>query len=209
MNLWVFLKKPTSKKSSYPYPDGSFYQMGLAGIPEETASKETEAARNKLEAMKLKKLTLEAQVRFLRRRHKFLMKNKSCIRQEHTIVKPQFVEYRKISNEVYSRNEVALQSMNHNGKTYAQKKNVLVGIPSHMLHGVMDDSLRRATQAYYSNQTAVRTNPLDVSKETPVKTRPPTFDLNQISKKKKKKEELERYEPKDLVRSVMDEKSTT
>lgn len=164
--------------------------------------KETEAARTKLEAMKLKKLTLQAQVRFLRRRHKFLLKNKSWTRHEHTIVEPQSVEsttrYRNSMNEnVYSKNEAALQNMNHNGKSY----HVLLGIPSHMLH---EDSLRRATQACYSNQT----NPSDVfdsSKATPVKTtRPPTFDLNQISREE---EELqEGNEPKDLVRSVIDEK---
>ncbi|KAI3771884.1 hypothetical protein L6452_03055 [Arctium lappa] len=173
--------------------------------------KETEAARTKLEAMKLKKLTLQAQVRFLRRRHKFLLKNKSSTRHEQTIVKPQFVEttrYRKIMNEkVYS---AALQNMNQNGKPYVQKKNVLLGIPSHMLlYGPMEDSLRRATQAYYSNQT-VRTKLSDVfdsSKETPVKSRPPTFDLNQISREEEEEEELqEGNEPKDLVRSVIDEK---
>lgn len=199
---------------SYPHGDAN----GRARFKHQTLvqdflelQKETEAARTKLEAMKLKKLTLQAQVRFLRRRHKFLLKNKSSTQQGHTIVKPQFLEttrYRKSTNEkVYSKNEAALQNMNRNGKSYAKKKNVLLGIPSHMLHGAMEDSLRRATQAYYSNQT-VKTNPSDVfdsSKETPVKTRPPTFDLNQISREEE--EELqEGNEPNDLVRSVIDEK---
>ncbi|KVI11721.1 uncharacterized protein LOC112507869 [Cynara cardunculus var. scolymus] len=184
---------------SYPHEDARFRHQTLVQDYLQL-QKETETARTKLEAMKLKKLTLQAQVRFLRRRHKFLLKNKSSTRQEHTIVKPRFVEtsrYRKSMNEkVYSKNEAALQNMNHN----AQKKNVLLGIPSHMLHGAMED-------AYYSNQ-AVRTNPSDLfdsSKETPVKSRPPTFDLNQISREEE--EELQEGNgTKDLVRSVIDEK---
>ncbi|GKB04848.1 hypothetical protein Tco_0833043 [Tanacetum coccineum] len=51
--------------------------------------KEVEATRGILEAMRLKKLTLQAEVRFLRRRHKFLLKNKSGTRQEPAIIKPQ------------------------------------------------------------------------------------------------------------------------
>ncbi|PSS08349.1 Serine/threonine-protein kinase irlE [Actinidia chinensis var. chinensis] len=39
--------------------------------------KEAEATRNKLETMKQRKLTLLAEVRFLRRRHKYLLQNKA------------------------------------------------------------------------------------------------------------------------------------
>nr|GEV00655.1 hypothetical protein [Tanacetum cinerariifolium] len=51
--------------------------------------KDTEVARNNLMALKQKKLTLEAEVRFLRQRHKFLINNKSSTPQEHGFAKPQ------------------------------------------------------------------------------------------------------------------------
>ncbi|KAM0009831.1 hypothetical protein Hdeb2414_s0014g00431461 [Helianthus debilis subsp. tardiflorus] len=49
----------------------------------------TEAARNNLLALKQKKLTLQAEVRFLRRRHKFLLQNKSVTLQEQVITNTQ------------------------------------------------------------------------------------------------------------------------
>ncbi|PWA83990.1 hypothetical protein CTI12_AA163580 [Artemisia annua] len=173
--------------------------------------KEVEATRGILEAMWLKKLTLQAEVRFLRRRHKFLLKNKSRTRQEPAIIKPQYVEatrYRKNSTneKVNFKRKVAMQNIKHNGNAYAEKKNVLPGISSHIVHGAMEQFHARATQASDSNQM-VRIDSfdlVDLRKDTTFNARAPTFDLNKISREE---EELqEEYEPKNSVKSVTDEK---
>nr|GEV31671.1 hypothetical protein [Tanacetum cinerariifolium] len=97
---------------------------------------EVEATRGILEAMRLKKLTLQAEVRFLRRRHNFLLKNKSRTRQEPAIIKPQYVEATRYRNnstneKVNLKKKVVMQNKNHIGNAYAKKKNVLPGISSH------------------------------------------------------------------------------
>ncbi|KAJ0772758.1 hypothetical protein HanOQP8_Chr03g0091101 [Helianthus annuus] len=56
---------------------------------------ETEAARNNLLALKQQKLTLQAEVRFLRQRHKFLLQNKSMTLQEQVISNAQPTQFRK------------------------------------------------------------------------------------------------------------------
>ncbi|KAJ0616559.1 hypothetical protein HanIR_Chr02g0091911 [Helianthus annuus] len=60
---------------------------------------ETEAARNQLEAMKQKKQTLEAEVRFLRRRRKFLLKTRTSTSQEVILPNIETTQYRKSKKE--------------------------------------------------------------------------------------------------------------
>ncbi|GJY69611.1 hypothetical protein Tco_0472593 [Tanacetum coccineum] len=172
---------------------------------------EVEATRGILEAMRLKKLTLQAEVRFLRRRHKFLLKNKSGTQQEPAIIKPQYVEATQYRNNSTNENvnlkkKVVMQNKNHNGNAYDKKKNALPGISSHVVHAAMEQFHARAAQASDSNQM-VRINSfdlVDLNKDTTFDARAPTFDLNKISREE---EELqEEYEPKNSVKSVTDEK---
>ncbi|KAL4564178.1 hypothetical protein LXL04_028231 [Taraxacum kok-saghyz] len=60
---------------------------------------ETEAQKNNLMALKGKKLTLQAEVRFLRQRYKFLINNKSSTPQEQSFAKPPLTRVKKSKKE--------------------------------------------------------------------------------------------------------------
>lgn len=105
------------------------------------------------------------------------------------------------------KKKVAMQNINHNGNAYAEKKNVLPGISSHiLLHGVMEQFHARVTQASDSNQM-VRINSFDLAdlkKDTTFNARVPTFDLNKISREEEESQEED--EPKNSVKRVTNEK---
>ncbi|KAI3775361.1 hypothetical protein L1987_49934 [Smallanthus sonchifolius] len=146
---------------------------------------ETESARNKLEAMKQKKHTLEAEVRFLRRRYKFLMKTKSSTPE---LVKSHNVEttqHRKSKEKVNHQKVAALPNLPpipnqiQKGKMYTKKKNIIPNQPFPVfdldrnvnLHGNHSSPVTEIGQkeSGFSGKAAV------------VQARAPIFDLNQIS----------------------------
>ncbi|KAM0017887.1 hypothetical protein Hdeb2414_s0027g00693031 [Helianthus debilis subsp. tardiflorus] len=139
---------------------------------------ETEAARNKLEVMKQKKHTLEAEVRFLRRRNKFLSKTRSSTPQQVKSHNAETTQYRKGKKETINPKKVAalpnlpLFPNQIQGKTYAKKKNI---IPSQILP-VFD--LDRNVNSNGNNSFPVT----EINKKSAaVQARAPIFDLNQIS----------------------------
>ncbi|XP_076885057.1 uncharacterized protein LOC143534461 [Bidens hawaiensis] len=141
--------------------------------------KETEAARNRLEATKQKKRTLEAEVRFLRRRHKFLRKTKLSIPQQVKSHNVETLQYRKSNKEKLNPKKVAtlpnlplIPNQFQRGNAYTKKKNI---IPSQPLP-VFD--LDRNVNSHGNNSSPV----VDINqKSTVVKAKAPIFDLNQIS----------------------------
>ncbi|XP_052200395.1 uncharacterized protein LOC127806874 [Diospyros lotus] len=76
--------------------------------------KETEAVRSKLEVMKQRKLTLLAEVGFLRRRHKYLLKNKAAKpHQGQEFVQPKIIEsqQKNTKKKNYGRKEAKLRKV--------------------------------------------------------------------------------------------------
>ncbi|XP_071742185.1 uncharacterized protein [Rutidosis leptorrhynchoides] len=150
---------------------------------------ETDAARNKLEAMKQKKQTLEAEVRFLRRRHKYLLKTKSSAPQEVSSQNLDTAQYRKSNKDKTNSKKVAtlrhlpsVSDVNQRGKVYAEKKNIAPSRPPLVFdfHGV--DINQRITGNISSIVTEFNQTESGVSvKEAVVQPRAPIFDLNQIS----------------------------
>ncbi|KAI3803089.1 hypothetical protein L1987_31237 [Smallanthus sonchifolius] len=158
--------------------------------------KETESARNKLEAIKQKKHTLEAEVRFLRRRHTFLMKTKSSTPE---LVKSHNVEttqYRKSKKEKVNPQKVAalpnlppIPNQIQKGKMYTKKKNIIPNQP----FPVFD--LDRNVNLHGNNSSPVTVISHKESgfsgKAAVVQARAPIFDLNQISMEEELQESFE------------------
>ncbi|KAI3805461.1 hypothetical protein L1987_27866 [Smallanthus sonchifolius] len=97
---------------------------------------ETKAARNNLLPLKQKKMTLQAEVRFLRRRRKFLLQNKSTSLQERVFMNTQPTRLRKSKKD----------------KIHIEKQKTLHNLPSpeldlilgNSVHGVNQQSIQRA-----------------------------------------------------------------
>ncbi|KAA8535377.1 hypothetical protein F0562_030380 [Nyssa sinensis] len=77
--------------------------------------KETEGQKNKLETMKQRKSTLLAEVRFLRQRYKYLLRNKSPKPlQKRELVQPQNLETKSrniMKERIHSKKEDTLQNL--------------------------------------------------------------------------------------------------
>uniref|UniRef100_A0A251SNZ7 Uncharacterized protein n=1 Tax=Helianthus annuus TaxID=4232 RepID=A0A251SNZ7_HELAN len=106
---------------------------------------ETEAARNQLEAMKQKKQTLEAEVRLLRRRRKFLLKTRTSTSQEVILPNIETTQYRKSKKEKVNNPKKAATLTNlpptpnviQRGKMYTKKKNIINNLGRNVnLYGV-------------------------------------------------------------------------
>ncbi|KAJ9557831.1 hypothetical protein OSB04_012445 [Centaurea solstitialis] len=149
---------------------------------------ETEAARNKLEAMKQKKQTLEAEVRFLRRRHKFLLKTKSSTPQQFKSQNFETTQFKKSKKEKGHTKKSAtlpnlppIHNLNQRGRVYTEKKNM---VPSRPIP-VFDMDQRVNLHGVNLNQRVMGNNLSLVNefnqKEAVVQSRAPIFDLNQIS----------------------------
>ncbi|GJZ51482.1 hypothetical protein Tco_0605997 [Tanacetum coccineum] len=175
--------------------------------------KETEAARNYVEFMKQKKQILEAEVRFLRRRRKFLLKTKSSTSQ---LVKSQNVEttqYRKSKKEMVNPKKAAtlpslfpVPNLNQRGKDFAKKKNIIPIRPSLVFD--LDQNVSsygiNLNQMVYGNNTSPmpefnqKASGLSGEK-TLAQTRAPIFDLNQISMEEEEEvQEIVEDQRKDL-----------
>ncbi|KAJ0942283.1 hypothetical protein HanPSC8_Chr03g0090151 [Helianthus annuus] len=158
---------------------------------------ETEAARNNLLALKQKKLTLQAEVRFLRRRHKFLLQNKSMTLQEQVISNTQPTQFRKSKKDEVNFGK---QRTLHNLPPVGKKKTAR-SIPSpefdmihgNSLHGVKQQSLQRAIANRRVRVNGPKGSPIHNLRQKDMfgsqehlgqsqsQTQKPVIDLNQIS----------------------------
>ncbi|KAK6236944.1 hypothetical protein QQP08_027374 [Theobroma cacao] len=163
----------------------------------EDLHKETEAMRKKLQMMKEQKLTLLAEVRFLKRRHKFLMQNQSSnTPAPKNIVQPQNLVIRSKSNMKEKKStgkERTMQrlatgfDLNQKGKTYSEKETTFTH-PSLMfdlnqnqqkiLNGKEVTLLRSSFPVLDLNQR----ERVYSGKEATARSMTPIFDLNQISR---------------------------
>ncbi|GMI95066.1 INO80-BINDING PROTEIN 2B [Hibiscus trionum] len=160
-------------------------------------NKETEDMRKKLQTMKERKLTLLAEVRFLKRRHKFLMQNRSSnavagqnfVRPQNTVVRSKSnVKEKKSTGKEHRLRRLATGfDLDRKGKTYSGKETTFIH-PSHMfdlnqkqhknINGKDDVLLQSSSQILDLNQR----ERLYSGKEAAARTMTPIFDLNQISR---------------------------
>nr|XP_043629060.1 uncharacterized protein LOC122600413 [Erigeron canadensis] len=146
---------------------------------------ETEAARNNLTALKKKQLILEAEVRFLRQRHKLLLKNKSSTSQEQFFIKPQLTQSR-----ISTKKKLHLKKQS-TSQSYAEKKKA----PRSMLSADFDSILKKQqpVQRVVANQRVRVIGPkasschdlnqiddISGSQELMGQNQKPVIDLNQI-----------------------------
>lgn len=173
--------------------------------------KETAAARNYVEYMKQKKQTLEAEVRFLRRRRKFLLKTKSSTSQ---LVKSQNVEtaqFRKSKKEMVNQKVAAtlprlfpVPNLIPRGKDFTKKKNIIPIRPSPVFdvdQNVSSYGINMNQMVYGNNSSPMPEFNQKASglsgEKTSAQTRTPIFDLNQISMEEEE-EEVQEIVGKDL-----------
>eukprot|EP00257_Ricinus_communis_P010021 XP_002529404.2 uncharacterized protein LOC8264841 [Ricinus communis] len=188
--------------------------------------KETEDQKKKLQMMKHKKLTLLAEVRFLRQRFKYLM-----LDQSHTPApEPKYVQKQKLVNGIrnvrkekhYSGNDAALQrpaarcDLNRKGKIYSEREPTLQSAP-------LNFDINQKQKMYIRKEAALRNSAalpdlnqkerIYSGKEATVRNNTPVFDLNQISREEEELqangEMMRMEEPKIcLIRGGSDEQHT-
>ncbi|KAF9662733.1 hypothetical protein SADUNF_Sadunf18G0085000 [Salix dunnii] len=157
--------------------------------------KETEAKKRKLQMMRQKKLTLMAEVRFLRRRYKFLTQNKSKkAPKERSFVQPQnlVAASKNLKKEKsYSVNNAALRppvprfDLNQKGKVCIEREAILRNSTpifdlnqKQMTHIGKEAALRKTATIPDLNQK----ERIYRGKEAKVQNNTPIFDLNEISR---------------------------
>ncbi|KAM4125669.1 hypothetical protein ACB094_01G327500 [Castanea mollissima] len=135
----------------------------------EELQKETEAMKYKLQMMKQKKLTLSTEVRFLRKRYKYLITNQSPKPQP----KQDFLQPQKFDTRINGATK---------GKKYSKKEAAL-------RHPVLVSDLNRKERIYNGGEATMR-KPASIfdlnqkarafnGKEAALPTSAPKFDLNQ------------------------------
>ncbi|KAE8677815.1 Detected protein of unknown function [Hibiscus syriacus] len=134
--------------------------------------KETVAMRKRLQMLKERKSTLLAEVRFLKRRRKFLMQNQSsntraeqfCAQPLNTIIgsKPDMKRKQSTGKEHSLRHRATGFDLNQKGKTYSEKEEV---------------TLPSSLPAFDLNQKETHYS----DKDAAARSMSPVFDLNQIS----------------------------
>uniref|UniRef100_A0A2P2LZW6 Uncharacterized protein n=1 Tax=Rhizophora mucronata TaxID=61149 RepID=A0A2P2LZW6_RHIMU len=184
---------------------------------------ETEAKSKKLQMMRQKRLTLLAEVRFLRRRYKYLKDNraqKAPAKQD--IVQPQKLlsasrrgrmERSRNQKDVVSQQPVPRFYSNEKGKIHGERKGVL-GNPA------LGSKLKQKHKPQIRKEASLRAKLLIpdlnqkericIGKVATVRNNTPIFDLNEISREEEElqaNDELMRLgEPKiSLVRNGNDE----
>ncbi|KAG4197882.1 hypothetical protein ERO13_A05G052900v2 [Gossypium hirsutum] len=169
----------------------------------EDLHKETEFMRKKLQMMKEQRLTLLAEVKFLKRRHKFLMQNQSKPPAERHFLQPQDMVIRSKSNmkakkstgKGTSSNRAMAFHLNQKGKTNGVKGTCFTH-PALMLdvnrkqkkisRGKVEVTLRSSVSVLDLNQR----DRLYGGKEATAQSIKPIFDLNQISREEEELEAL-------------------
>ncbi|XP_011018048.1 PREDICTED: uncharacterized protein LOC105121195 [Populus euphratica] len=185
---------PPSYATMYEDPRIMFKHQSLMQDYEELY-KETEAKKRKLQMMRQKKITLMAEVRFLRRRYKYLTQNKpKKAPMERSFVQPQNLvpASKNLKKEKsYSRNNAALRppvprfDLNQKGKLYIEREATLRNSTpifdlnqKQMTHIGKEAALRKTAPIPDLNQK----ERIYRGKETTVRNNTPIFDLNEISR---------------------------
>ncbi|XP_071716463.1 uncharacterized protein [Rutidosis leptorrhynchoides] len=198
-----------SKKMKGVAFDSSSYEDVRARFKHQTLvqdylelQQETEAARNKLEAMKQKKQLLEAEVRFLRRRHKYLLKTRLSAPQEVKSQNVETTQFKKSNKEKANSKKAATLRLlppvpngKQRGKMSTEKKNMVPIRPPSVFnfHGV--DLNQRINGNNLPPVTEFNPKESGFSaKEAVVQARAPKFDLNQISMEEEEEEVQGSYE---------------
>ncbi|KAJ6958202.1 hypothetical protein NC653_039988 [Populus alba x Populus x berolinensis] len=184
---------PPSYATMYEDPRIVFKHQSLMQDYEELY-KETEAKKRKLQMMRQKKLTLMAEVRFLRRRYKYLTQNKPKKAPiERIFVQPQNLvpASKNLKKEKsYSGNNAALRppvprfDLNQKGKLYIEREATLRNSTpifdlnqKQMTHIGKEAALRKTAPIPDLNQK----ERIYRGKEATVRNNTPIFDLNEIS----------------------------
>jgi hypothetical protein len=169
---------------------------------------EVDAMKNKLETMKLRKLTLLAEVRFLRRRYKYLLNNNKAVKpsQGQELVQKKFFETqgrRTTKDKNYSRKDASRKvapvvAVNKKekislAKEYARRNLSPVLDVNQMdrIHSGKEASLRYKTPAFDLNQK----DGMYGGKKATFRTRTPMFDVNQRERLYSGKESTPRIPP--------------
>ncbi|GLT25366.1 hypothetical protein SLA2020_004980 [Shorea laevis] len=157
--------------------------------------KETETSRKKLHMMKERKLTLLAEVRFLKRRYHFLMENKSpnplmernLVQQKNLGIRSKSIVKGKSNGrkKPATKRLVPTLDLNQKGKTYNEKEATLQYPPPSFDLNQMQQKTNSIKEVRSQNTVPV----LDLNqkervysgKEATAQTMTPVFDLNQIS----------------------------
>ncbi|GAV83206.1 hypothetical protein CFOL_v3_26655 [Cephalotus follicularis] len=188
------VRMESSPYAVYEDPKTSFKHHSLMQDYEEL-HKETETKRKKLEMMRQRKLTLSAEVRFLRQRYKQLMRNQTPKSQrERNIVQQQNLVTSIRNNTTrrkYYGKEAGLPplvprlDLNQKGKIYIERETTLQNL-------VSDFGLNQKPRNYNGKETVLRncTPGFDLNlkerihsgKESTTQNMTPVFDLNQISR---------------------------
>ncbi|KAG6772241.1 hypothetical protein POTOM_023641 [Populus tomentosa] len=183
-------------------------------------SQETESKKRKLQMMRQKKLTLMAEVRFLRRRYKYLTQNKSQKPpMEQNFVQPQNVvtASKKLKEKNSGGNNASLRppvprfDLNQKGKVYIEREATLRN-PAPIF------DLNKKQKTYIGREVALLNSTIpDLNmkertysvKEATVQNNTPIFDLNEISTEEEEHvngDMLRTEEPKiSLMRGASDE----
>lgn len=187
---------------------------------------ETAAARNNVMALKQKELTLQAEVRFLRRRRNFLLKNKSSTLQEQVFVKRKPTQFRKNDKKkVHFEKQLPSRKLPPAEKTKAPKRKSSPEfdlIPGTSLHGVTQQSVQRVIANQRVRVNGPKVSPfLDSSlqddlfrNQEPVgqsQSRKPVIDLNRISGEEEELQErrdLFDHPTDSLIRNGLNEQNT-
>ncbi|XP_057753317.1 uncharacterized protein LOC130972973 [Arachis stenosperma] len=162
----------------------------------EDLQKDTEAMKRKLEATKQKKLILSAEVRFLRKRYKYLLKNPSPKPQQKQVV----LQTQKVKMQApvipkgrnYNRKESTLRLANASPMNPKERvsNGVEVSLPKACHVFDLNQNARTLSRKVASFHAPATAPVLDLNhkdrihngKEASKKNMTPFFDLNQISR---------------------------
>ncbi|GKV03290.1 hypothetical protein SLEP1_g15620 [Rubroshorea leprosula] len=160
--------------------------------------KETETSRKKLHMMKERKLTLLAEVRFLKRRYHFLMENKSSnplmernlVQQKNLGIRSKSIVKGKSNGrkQPATKRMVPILDSNQKGKTYHEKEATLQYPPPLFDLNQMQQKTNSVKEVPLQSTVPVldlnkkeRVYSGKEAKEAIAQTMTPVFDLNQIS----------------------------
>ncbi|KAF3452943.1 hypothetical protein FNV43_RR03376 [Rhamnella rubrinervis] len=152
----------------YEDPRTRFKHQSLMQDYEEL-KEETEAMKRKLILMKHKKLTLSAEVRFLKRRYKYLIENQSMKPKP----KQDFTQLRSYENR--SANSTKAKIYNKKGAAFRYPAAALDS--NQKERNGMEATLKKSTPTLDLNEKVRNFS----GKEASLQNSKPSFDLNQIS----------------------------
>lgn len=185
---------PSPYVAVYEDPKTIFKHQSLMQDYEELL-KETANKKKELLLMRQKKLTLLAEVRFLRRRYKYLIQNQSQkpLMKQETVAHHKFVAQSRKAGNVRTGNGNDATSRhphpNQRSKNHNQNQK---GAAMGTLAPIYDQNQRQKKEVAFRNQVTLldlnQREKIYSGKQATVQRTTPVFDLNQISREE---EELE------------------